>query len=86
MANNYLAIGDTTRASGELSRVNSVSTEEPDYQLMLANANLLRAQHQGGQALTAFAQATEAAGEDQTAEQSLLATGGASEGLKINSD
>ncbi len=84
MANNYLAIGDTTRASGELSRVNSMSTEEPDYQLMLANANLLRQQHQGDQALTAFAQATEAAGEDQTAEQSLLATGG-SEGLKINS-
>ena len=44
---------------------------------------MLRQQHQNTQALTAFAQASDAAGEDQTTQESLLQTGG-SEGLRIN--
>ena len=50
-------------------------------------AGILRAgyrqEHQSTQALTAFAQASDAAGEDQTAEQNLLQAGG-DEGLRVN--
>ena len=45
---------------------------------------MLRQEHQGAQALTAFAQASDAAGEDQTAEEALLQAG-ANEGLRVNS-
>ena len=45
---------------------------------------MLRQEHQGTQALTAFAQASDAAGEDQTAEEALLQAG-ANEGLRVNS-
>src|SRR5262249_26107785 len=48
-----------------------------------AKANMYRQQHQNVQALTAFAQATGAAGEDETANQALLQTAGA-EGMRIN--
>jgi hypothetical protein len=44
---------------------------------------VLRQEHQDTQALTAFAQAADAAGEHQAAEQDLLQAG-ASEGLRIN--
>jgi hypothetical protein len=50
---------------------------------LLAEANVYRQQHQSTQALTAFAQASDAAGEDQTAEQNLLQAG-ADEGLRVN--
>jgi predicted Zn-dependent protease len=83
LANTYLALGDTARAQGELSAVNSSSDDEPDYQYLLAEANIYRQQHQSTQALTAFAQASDAAGEDQTAEQNLLQAG-ADEGLRVN--
>ena len=83
MANTYLAIGDTARAQGELSSVNSSADGEPDYQYLLAEANVFRQQHRGAQALTAFAQAANAAGEDQGAEEDLLQAG-ADEGLRIN--
>ncbi len=82
LANNYLAIGDTARARGELATVKRSADNELDYQYLLAEANVFRQEHRGAQALTAFAQATDAAGEDQTAEQSLLAAG-ADEGLRI---
>ena len=82
LANNYLAIGDTARARGELAAVKRSADNELDYQYLLAEANVFRQEHRGAQALTAFAQATDAAGEDQTAEQSLLAAG-ADEGLRI---
>jgi tetratricopeptide (TPR) repeat protein len=84
LANNYLALGDTARAQGELSAISSEADSEPDYQYLLAEANVFRQEHQGAQALTAFAQASEAAGEDQTAEQSLLEAG-ADEGYRVNS-
>jgi predicted Zn-dependent protease len=83
MANTYLAVGDTARASAELSAVNSEDSSS-DYQYLLAQAGVYRQQHQGEQALTAFAQAASAAGEDQSAQQSLLQAG-AEAGYMLNS-
>ena len=82
MANNYLATGDTARAQAELAQVNPASDEDPDYQFLLAQASVFEQQHRGPQALTSFAQASNAAGEDITAERSLLAAG-ANEGLRV---
>jgi tetratricopeptide (TPR) repeat protein len=62
MANNYLALGDTARAAAELSAVNHVVDSEPDYQYLMAEANVYEQEHHGTQALTAFAQAASAAG------------------------
>ena len=84
MANTYLAVGDTARAQGELAAIRSTPDDEPDYQYLLAEANVYRQEHQSTQALTAFAQASDAAGEDQTAEQNLLQAAG-DEGLRVNS-
>ena len=83
MANNYTALGDTARAQAELAGISQDADSDPDYRYLLAEANVFRQQHHNAQALTAFAQASDAAGEDQTAEQGLLATG-ADEGLRIN--
>ena len=83
LANNYLALGETARASAELAAVRHVDNSEPDYQYLLAEANVYQQEHQGTQALTAFAQAASAAGEDQTAEQGLLQAG-ANEGYRVN--
>ena len=83
LANTYLALGDTARAQGELAAVSNSPEDEPNYQYLLAKANVYRQEHQNPQALTAFAQASDAAGEDQTAEQNLLQTG-ADEGLRLN--
>ncbi|KAA6461092.1 tetratricopeptide repeat protein [Acidobacteria bacterium AB60] len=82
MANNYLAVGDTLRAKAELDAVRASSDGDPDYQYLLAQANVFRQEHRGAQAQTSFAQATNAEGEDTTAEQGLLETGG-EEGLAI---
>jgi tetratricopeptide (TPR) repeat protein len=84
LANTYLALGDTTRAQGQLSAISNSADSEPSYQYLLAKASVLRQEHQNTQALTAFAQAANAAGEDQTAEQDLLQAA-ANEGLRINS-
>jgi glycosyltransferase involved in cell wall biosynthesis/Tfp pilus assembly protein PilF len=82
LANNYLAIGDTTRAQAELAAVSASADTAPDYQYLLAEANVYRQQHHGEQALTAFAQASNAEGEDQTAQQDLLQAG-ADEGYRV---
>jgi predicted Zn-dependent protease len=82
LANNYLALGDSARAQAELSAVRAAADSAPGYQYLLAQANLYRQQHHDAQALTSFAQASNAAGEDQTAEQALLQAG-ADEGLRI---
>jgi tetratricopeptide (TPR) repeat protein len=86
LANNYLALGDTARAEGELAAISSSpeADNEANYQYLLAQANVLRQEHQGPQALTAFAQASDAAGEDQTAQEALLQAG-ANEGYRVNS-
>ena len=85
MANNYLALGDTTRAKAELDAVNAAADGNSDYQYLLAQANVFRQEHQDAQALTSFAQASNAGGEDQTADQALLQAG-ANEGLRITPD
>ena len=83
MANTYLAVGNVDQAAAELAAVNSEDSES-DYQYLLAQAGVYRQQHQGVEALTAFAQAASAAGEDQSAQQNLLEAG-ASEGYSLNS-
>ncbi len=82
MANNYLAVGDTARAKAELAAVSASTDGTPDYQFLLAQANVFRQEHRGAQAQTSFAQASNAEGEDQTAEQGLLQAGG-EEGWRI---
>lgn len=83
MADNYLAQGDTTRAQGELAAVNaSAADTAPSYQYLLAEANVYRQEHHSAEALTSFAQASDAGGEDETAEQSMLSAA-ADEGLRV---
>lgn len=82
MANNYLALGDTARAHAELSAVSAEGDDAPDYQFLIAEANVFRQEHQGAQALTSFAQAANAGGDDEAAEQSMLQAG-ADEGFRV---
>ncbi len=63
LANNYLALGDTTRAHAELAAISTTGENAPSYQYLLAQANVYRQQHQGALALTSFAQASNAGGE-----------------------
>ena len=83
LAQTYLALGDTARASAELAAVNTEDSGS-NYQYLLAQAGVYQQEHQGAQALTSFAQAASAAGEDQTARQDLLRAG-ADAGYQINS-
>ena len=83
LANSYLALGQTARAAGELAAVSQADVAKSDYSFLLAQANVYQQEHQGTAALTEFAQAASAAGEDQTAEQDLLQVG-ANEGYRIN--
>jgi tetratricopeptide (TPR) repeat protein len=83
LANNYLALGETTKANAELAAIKVEADSTPDYQYLLAQANLYRQEHHNVQALTSFAQASNAEGEDQTATTSLLEAG-ANEGLRLN--
>ena len=83
LANNYLALGDTTRAQAELAAARAAADTAPDNQYLMVEANVFRQQHRDAQALTSFAQASSAVGEDQTAEEALLQAGG-DEGLRVN--
>ncbi len=83
LANAYLAQGDTERAQGQISVISKQAGEEPSYEYLLTNANILRQQHRNAQALTAFAQAASAAGQDETADRELIQAAG-DEGLRIN--
>ncbi len=84
LANAYLATGDTPRAEAQLNEVSkNLGDDELSYNYFLAKANALRQRRQNAQALTAFAQAAQAAGEDTTAEMAMLRTSG-DEGLRIN--
>ncbi len=84
LANTYLATGDVPRAEAQLNEVSkNVGEDELGYNYLVAKANLLRQRRQNDQALTAFAQAAQAAGEDTNAEWAMMRTG-AGEGLKIN--
>jgi tetratricopeptide (TPR) repeat protein len=87
LANSYLARGDTPRAAAQLTLVRRSSDQTDDseesYDYLLAKANVYRQQHHDTQALTAFAQAANAAGEDDAAQREMLEVGG-TEGLRIN--
>ena len=82
LANSYLALGETTKANAQLAAIKSDADSAPDYQYLLAQANLYRQEHRNVQALTSFAQASNAEGEDESATTSLLQAG-ANEGLRI---
>ena len=82
LANDYLALGETIKAKAELAAIKPGDGTQ-NYQYLLATANVARQEHQSREALTAFAQATNKAGDDQTAEQGMLETG-AEEGLRVN--
>lgn len=82
LANNYMAMGETTKAKAELAALENRADSSPDVQLLLARANLYRQEHHSAEALTSFAQASEVEGEDQSAATSLLEAG-ANEGLRI---
>jgi len=83
LANSYLALGQTQRAAAELAAAKQTDNSESNYQYLLAEAAVYQQEHQSTRALSAFAEAATAAGEDQTAEQDLLQAG-ANEGLRIN--
>ena len=84
LADNYLAVGESRRAQAELSAIASTNSDpDPSYQFLLAQATVYREAHENAQALTSFAQAASAAGDDQTAQESMLQAG-ADEGLRIN--
>ena len=83
LANDDLALGETVKAKAELAAIADPTDEAQNYQYLLAEANMYSQEHQNPQALTAFAQATNGAGDDQTAEQAMLVTG-ANEGMRVN--
>ncbi len=82
-ANNYLALGDTARAAAELAAVKDDEDSDSNYAYLLAQAGVYQQEHNSTQAMTSFAQAASVAGQDQTAEQSLLLAG-SSEGYRLN--
>lgn len=82
LANSYLALGETTRAAAELAAVKQTDDNQRDYEFLLAQAAVEQQEHNGTAALSTFAQASTDSGEDQTAEQQLLAAG-ANEGLRV---
>ena len=84
LANNYLALGETTKANAELAAVRVQAGSAPDYQYLLAQANAYRQEHRNAQALTSFAEAFNASDNATTAASLLQA--GADEGLRITPD
>ena len=83
LANSYLALGETRRAAAELAAAKQSDDAELDYQYLLAEAAVYQQEHHSTEALSAFAQASSDAGEDQTAEEGLLQAGG-NEGIRVD--
>jgi len=84
IANTYLAVGDAPRAEAQIAAIPQDGDSDSSYQYMLTKANIYRQHHQGAEALTAFAQAAESAGEDPIAQKEMLRTAG-DEGMRVNS-
>jgi hypothetical protein len=85
LTNTYLAQGQTRRAETELASLGSPNDFRDDYDYMMASANLYRQQQDTVHALSAFAQASTVAGQDdkgtaQVAEYELAGE----EGRQIN--
>ena len=83
LAENELALGETARAQTALSAIEP-DPGDPSYQYLMAQANVYRQEHMNGKALTAFAQAANATGTNETAVENMLAAG-ADEGLRLTS-
>lgn len=81
-ANNFLALGETARAAAALDKVSRKGNDRTSYPYLLAEGSLYEQQQRNAQAVSAFAAAANAAGEDQTAEQALMQAGG-NEGIRI---
>ena len=81
LADNDLALGETAQAQTELSAIDP-DGNAPNYELLMAQANVYRQKQENGKALTAFAQAANAAGTDEAAAQNMLEAG-ADEGMRI---
>ena len=64
LTNTYLAQGQTRRAATELASLGSPNDFRDDYDYMMASANLYRQQQDTVHALSAFAQASTVAGQD----------------------
>lgn len=82
LADTYLALGETAKAQAELSAARAEGDDTSSYQYLLAQANVFQQEHRGAQALTSFAQASNAEGDDQSVEQSMLLAG-ANEGYRV---
>jgi tetratricopeptide (TPR) repeat protein len=82
LATNYLALGETSRAQAELAAIRSEEDGPEDYQYLMAEAQVWQQKQQNAKALTAFAQAASAAGENDSVDEDILETG-ANEGLRI---
>lgn len=83
LATNDLALGETNRAQAELAAIKAEEDGPEDYAYLIAEANVWRQKHENARALTAFAQASNAAGADESVEEDLLQTG-ADEGLRVS--
>ena len=64
LTNTYLAEGETRRAEAELASMGSPDDYRDDYDYMMAAANLYRQRQDTVQALSAFAQASTVAGQE----------------------
>lgn len=84
LADNYLALGETSRAAAELGVVRQDANSQTNYAFLLAEANVEAQEQHSAQALSVFAQAANASGGSQVAEDALLNAGG-TEGYRVNS-
>lgn len=64
LTNTYLAEGETRRAEAELASLGSPNDYRDDYDYMMTSANLYRQRQDTVQALSAFAQASTVAGQE----------------------
>lgn len=83
LATNDLALGETNRAQAQLAAIKTEEDGPEDYQYLMAEANVWQQKHENAKALTTFAQAASAAGENQSVQEDILQTG-ADEGLRVN--
>ena len=85
LANNYLALGNTNEAQAELDAIKAEEDGPEDYQYLMAEAQVWSQKHQNAKAMTAFAQAENAAGANETLDQDMLQAGG-DEGMRVAPD
>ena len=77
LANTYIAQGDSNDAQASLAALGNPADYDDNYDYKLAMANVYRQRHDDVHALTAFAQANDLAGQDDTiASQAMLEVAG----------